>query len=183
MREPWRVARRALDVTDADVARARSALARAPWRVFNPDDRRTQAALRRADPLVARLRAWLEAEGLLRGRTLASPVVLHSAAGCAQQPWHVDFEPSAEEEEGGEGVERVVVPLSVLVALEPRGTRLETPEETIALARGDVLVWRADVVHAGAAYDDDNVRVHAYLDADGSGTNPKKRARNRTWLV
>ena len=34
----------------------------------------------------------------------------------------------------------------------------------LPLQVGDVLVWRGDLVHAGAGYTAEHVRVHAYVD-------------------
>ena len=34
----------------------------------------------------------------------------------------------------------------------------------LRLAVGDMLVWRGDLVHAGAGYAEEHVRVHAYVD-------------------
>ena len=68
-------------------------------------------------------------------------------------------------------------PLGVLVALQDE-TRLDTPQGVIAMEQGDVLVFDGDVVHAGAAYAQDNTRVHLYLDA-----TEVPRVHNVTYLT
>jgi ectoine hydroxylase-related dioxygenase (phytanoyl-CoA dioxygenase family) len=46
----------------------------------------------------------------------------------------------------------------------------------LALDAGDILLFRSDLVHAGSAYTEDNLRLHAYLDSPFV-----KRITNRTW--
>ena len=57
----------------------------------------------------------------------------------------------------------------------------EEEEEIISMKAGDVLLFRGDLVHAGAAYEDTNIRVHAYVDVNINGT--VTRTRNQTTLV
>jgi len=62
-------------------------------------------------------------------------------------------------------------PLSALLAVQPM-TKLwifpngcDDPNPMLLrLAVGDMLVWRGDLVHAGAGYAEEHVRVHAYVD-------------------
>ena len=62
-------------------------------------------------------------------------------------------------------------PLSALLAVQPK-TKLwlfpngcDDPNPMLLrLAVGDMLVWRGDLVHAGAGYAEEHVRVHAYVD-------------------
>jgi len=90
------------------------------------------------------------------------------------------------------------VPVNVLVALQDSTTLEVWPEShrlissmvkseklgkddcfsqtRLSLSRGDVLLFRGDLVHAGSAYDDNNVRLHCYMDMS-------VRIPNRTWLV
>lgn len=51
------------------------------------------------------------------------------------------------------------------------------PEE-IYLNPGDILVFRADLVHAGSNYNEENIRLHVYLDND-----KVPRTKNRTWII
>ena len=36
---------------------------------------------------------------------------------------------------------------------------------TLTLNAGDLIIFRGDLSHAGAAYEEDNVRVHVYIDS------------------
>jgi len=89
---------------------------------------------------------------------------------CQRQQWHFDYDPDAVRA-------AKTKPLGVLVALED-GTRFETRAKTHTLSRGDVLVFRGDLMHAGAAYDRENTRMHLYLDVPAV-----KRQRNSTWYA
>ena len=39
-------------------------------------------------------------------------------------------------------------------------------ETRLSLLPGDIIVFEGDVIHAGAAYSQANLRVHAYLDGN-----------------
>lgn len=121
-------------------------------------------------------------------------VTIHSRPGCQDQAAHSDYVPdcsltAASDEQ---------MPLAVLVAMMP-GTKLnawpgstnlvtmseselkrikpiQCKEET--LNPGDILVFRGDFVHAGSGYDEDNYRLHAFLDSEFVPREP-----NRTWLI
>lgn len=94
------------------------------------------------------------------------------AAKVGRQPAHSDS-PAAEE--GCPALAELAdadMPLSVLLAIQP-GTKLWifphgcTDEASAFLAHvdvGDIMVWRGDLVHAGAGYAEEHVRIHAYVD-------------------
>ena len=169
MKTQLKILRRALVITNRDIVRLRT-IAKRGRIVFNPDEKRVQSPLRSNDSLVCKLRKCLTDMRLLDARRMTSPVVLHSSPMCKQQPWHYDYDP--------EQVRAATTkPLGVLVALQD-GTRFETRRRTHTLSRGDVLVFRGDVVHAGAAYETENTRMHTYLDVHGV-----KRPTNRTWFA
>jgi hypothetical protein len=62
------------------------------------------------------------------------------------------------------------VPLACIVALQD-GTRLHVwpfdtgKEEVVTLNEGDMILFRGDLGHAGAEYDEENWRLHIYLDS------------------
>ena len=145
--------------------------------VFNPNPQRHQLPLDSDHPLVLLLKAALAHDGALReGFTEMGPsVALHSSAGCEQQPWHVDFNPIIHEGEEPDacirGMQDSQKPKGVFWAIE-EGSRLmvvgpagESVE--VHLEKGEVLIFDGDLVHAGAAYVESNVRVHVYLYACG----------------
>lgn len=166
------------------------------------DQRRRQCTLRSNRTLPVAMRAVLRsAEAFLGensewcgGRTPSAWALLRSLPGCARQAAHADYVPTPALCRASDAE----MPLAVLVALQdettldvwPRSIRCigaDTEElahypliqrHTVALSAGDVLVFRGDLVHAGSAYDAENVRLHMYLDSAHVPREP-----NRTWLI
>ena len=149
--------RKAVNITDCDLKILRRALRTRGVRIFNPNLKRLQASLEESNDLVRRLMSVLKAHGLLSGRTADSPVVLLSQKGCQQQQFHTDYNPA-------HCAEARVKPLGVILAAQD-GAKWVTPRETVHLDQGDVLVFDGDVVHAGGAYENENIRCHLYLDS------------------
>ena len=50
--------------------------------------------------------------------------------------------------------------------------------KVLDLDKGDVVFFRADLVHAGSSYDKENVRLHCFLDSEFVQRQP-----NRTFLI
>ena len=119
-------------------------------------------------------------------------VLIKSKPGCKPQLAHMDYENTAE-------FKRCIlnnkqVPLLVLVSLQPKtyiylwensskviqGTYKDDPIEPtkIELKEGDVLVFRADTIHAGSDYNEENIRMHCYLDSQ-----EVERDENRTFII
>jgi hypothetical protein len=118
-------------------------------------------------------------------------VLLRSLPGCKRQAAHTDYIPEASLLQ----CEPYKLPLLFLFALEEntklvvwpsshkvvqgRGRTLQPIQPTtILLDRGDALVFRPDLVHAGAEYEIENIRIHCYIDSDLVKRNP-----NRTWVI
>ena len=118
--------------------------------------------------------------------------LLQSDPGCQRQMAHIDFE-------FDDAFERCIkknlqVPMLALVALQPqtsiclwehssaviRGTYSGDPiaAKKVALEPGDVLLFRADLVHAGSEYSNPNIRLHCYLDSTDVHRTP-----NRTMII
>ena len=131
----------------------------------------------------ARLTAWIG--GRCPQHRVSDPVVLISLdGGCLPQRAHTDYtEQSLHSVDLRAQPERV--PLACLVALQddtsfdvwPGAIAFNEdgdPMEhcTVILQRGDVLLFRGDLVHAGAAFGRQNVRLHAYLDVEGVQREP-----------
>jgi len=49
--------------------------------------------------------------------------------------------------------------------------------KTINLDKGDIIIFRADLVHSGASYEEENNRIHCYLDSNTVHRNPNKTFR------
>jgi len=102
-------------------------------------------------------------------------VILKSFAGCEQQRPHTDYNIDTI-------VDKNNPPLLVLVSLMPE-TYLDIwtfngIHKKVVMDKGDVLIFRADLVHAGSSYTKENIRIHSYLDHPSV-----KRIPNRTWFT
>jgi ectoine hydroxylase-related dioxygenase (phytanoyl-CoA dioxygenase family) len=66
------------------------------------------------------------------------------------------------------------------IGLSADASRISGPiaKQTLELQPGDAVLFRGDLVHAGAAYKSDHLRMHCYLDSAAV-----KRAANATWLI
>ena len=66
----------------------------------------------------------------------------------------------------------------------PADERLFYPK-VLLLQPGDMLIFRGDLVHAGAAFDKFNVRIHAYLDVKGvvRNANDTQPMHECPWIV
>ena len=164
------------------------------WVVFNHnartdtnDEQRCQAQVHVTEEVLPGITAVLE-RFERRGLQRSGFVALRSFPGCQEQAAHQDFDTDLP------CFARAHVPLGVLVALQEcttldvwpgSHTATRTAERLkpivrhqIALGKGDVLIFRGDLVHAGSAYSRPNVRLHCYLDAEGEG---EPRKPNVTW--
>lgn len=134
------------------------------------------------------------ANGNFPHHSVENMVIITSEPGCKRQVAHCDYEPTAQLANCPEKY----FPCGLLVAVErhtkivgwPNTIRLSTMQRDYAeeIARepfeafvvhldpGDVLVFRGDLIHAGAEYESHNCRIHAYLD-----TPCVSRKGNRTW--
>jgi len=121
---------------------------------------------------------------------LTDTVLLSSLPGCKAQAAHTDYVP----DEALKSTTDDTVPLLFLLALEDNTFLNVWPashhhiqkelspspirRKTLVLNKGDAVLFRADLVHGGAAYTITNMRLHAYLDHPSVPRDP-----NRTWIV
>ena len=110
----------------------------------------------------------------LRGTVLSPWQLLVSKPGCAPQAPHADWDPQP----------NVHKAFACLVAIQD-GTTLDVfpgfkiGERTqVCLSKGDVLMFRGDLIHAGSAYCKRNARLHVYFDSP-----EVVRTENRVWKV
>lgn len=125
-------------------------------------------------------------------------VVIESKPGCKSQAAHADYPPPMGPIELHQIPINVMIPLQKNAALNvwPRSHELVSTEylsddpkryakygsmkpinkKIIHLEPGDILLFRGDLVHAGAGYTERNYRMHCYLDYG-------YREPNKTWLV
>lgn len=115
-------------------------------------------------------------------RDIRDTVVLLSKAGCCDQAPHTDVEIYQLHRNvkrlGDDGVFDGF-PLGCLAALQDQtylnvwdgsinfDAQKEYSHSRIELHAGDLFIFRVDLVHSGAAYEEDNVRIHCFLDREG----------------
>jgi len=117
-------------------------------------------------------------------------VILRSDAGCADQRSHTDYTPIDLRMPLAGAKE---MPLASVVALMANtffdvwvgavncfGSTNDRifRHRRLVLNAGDMLIFRGDLVHAGAGFGVFNIRIHTYLDAAGV-----RRAKNTTFYV
>ena len=124
--------------------------------IFNPDKLRFQQDLQHKNTVVARILSVLQEQELLEGRIVGPAVALHSFPGCLQQQFHTDYD-------AGSVNRAECKPLGILAALQDN-TFFILQDQQLALQKGDLLAFDGDLVHAGAAYEENNTRIHVYLD-------------------
>jgi hypothetical protein len=103
--------------------------------------------------------------------------VLYSMACCMPQRRHADYSPYSVMDLLDDRVCHGL-PLGVIIALQDNtafdawpgavGHELERFYESsqLTLGAGDALFFLGNAIHAGAGFQDDNVRIHAYLDSN-----------------
>jgi ectoine hydroxylase-related dioxygenase (phytanoyl-CoA dioxygenase family) len=200
------IIRGALQVTDALVEAATRGLNKREHSIFNgatealDDCQRSQALLHmHTHPALRVVRDAIKTTLLIQGYPKLSVkdfVCLRSKAGCQEQPAHCDYVP----DEALLACIPAERPMGVLIALSPGGARLRVwtgsyqmhapdarqklqrappfPAELLELERGDMVMFRGDLVHAGAGYKEENLRIHAYVDSPGV-----KRPPDQTFLL
>ncbi len=139
--------------------------------IFNPDKKRFQYPIRKSLKVIRNLEHILNENGLMEKRCIGSCVALCSLPGCKQQQWHTDYDPDQ--------IEHIThKPLGIIVALQDDTYFCEFPNVKHHLQKGDILIFKGDVVHAGGAYSRENVRIHVYLDSI-----QHRRTRNKTYIL
>lgn len=164
----------------------------------NPSAKRNDNKRRQVDlkPKLFRTNPWFK---ILKQKILdlGSPehvvtdtVLLSSLSGCKAQAAHTDYVP----DEALKATTDDTVPMLFLLALEDNTYLNVWPtshhhiqkdlspspiqRKTLVLNKGDAVLFRADLVHGGAAYTKSNIRLHAYLDHPSVIRDP-----NRTWII
>jgi ectoine hydroxylase-related dioxygenase (phytanoyl-CoA dioxygenase family) len=129
---------------------------------------------------------------------VSSWVALRSLPNCKEQLPHTDYVPTETFKQATNSNNNTNMPLLCLVALEDdtklnvwrKSHKLITKDDIklkkvkrinktiLKLKAGEMLVFRGDLIHAGAAYDKENVRLHCFFDNINI-----KRDPNRTYII
>lgn len=118
-------------------------------------------------------------------------VLLRSLPGCTRQLAHTDYIPDEEllsctpEDRpllcvfALENNTKLIVWPGSHKLLHGRGRSMKPIEpHTVLLDAGDAIVFRGDLVHAGAEYETENIRLHCYIDSKAVNRHP-----NRTYII
>ncbi len=118
-------------------------------------------------------------------------VLLRSLPGCTRQLAHTDYIPDEEllsctpEDRpllcvfALENNTKLIVWPGSHKLLHGRGRSMKPIEpHTVWLDAGDAIVFRGDLVHAGAEYETENIRLHCYIDSKAVNRHP-----NRTYII
>lgn len=115
------------------------------------------------EPITTLLRTLFELVG--DGKGDLSPVsVLQSLPGCVEQRAHCDFNLKESP------LETIKSYLSLIALQDNTKFVIYTDQgrEEIILNKGDILIGRGDLIHAGGSFDEMNLRVHYYWDYPGN---------------
>lgn len=118
-------------------------------------------------------------------------VLLRSLPGCTRQLAHTDYIPDEEllsctpEDRpllcvfALENNTKLIVWPGSHKLLHGRGRSMKPIEpHTVLLDAGDAIIFRGDLVHAGAEYETENIRLHCYIDSKAVNRHP-----NRTYII
>lgn len=149
------------------------------------DGKRVMATGQWRNAFKKKLIDFLNKKSLLNGKngkkTVNEVYALRSLSGCPMQPKHAD----SATEEGLRQIEAADVPLAVLYAIEKNTKLMIWPFDqehpvVIVLQPNDIVIFRGDTAHAGYKYDEENTRMHAYIDSTAPGC---KRIKGKTYIL
>ena len=118
-------------------------------------------------PVTVQFRQYLQRHELLHEDNKTSMMLaLRSLPGCEKQVEHCDSGP----QNSFSHLPLRYIPLACLITIQENThiyvKSLETNIETkVHLHVGDVFVFRGDVLHSGAEYNTQNIRLHMYIDS------------------
>ena len=199
----YKVLKNALKLDERVLEHTKKACKKNTHSIFNHNEQSRNDFKRRQRNLLLNTKYMLafdrQVKDVLRSQvstelTPKNPVIIHSRPGCQPQAAHCDYIP----DDALKAVNDQQMPLAALISLMPNthlriwpnSSKLATTDQTflkrqapimveeVLLNPGDIIVFRGDFVHAGSEYENDNFRIHYYLD---SPLVP--RTANRTWLI
>jgi hypothetical protein len=111
---------------------------------------------------------------------LSPESVIVSTPKCMEQSFHADYDYDTPAAKKSFIILAGLMPskLNYVDVLDGLSIR-----KTLAYDAGDILIARGDFVHAGAAYDQSNVRLHFYVDPPRDPLMAPARILNKTYIV
>ena len=153
------------------------------------DNKRKQSSISKKTKFIQKLNKHLQAFN--DKLTAKNWVVLYSENGCQKQCAHCDYTP----DKLFGTISDNLIPCGAIFAIQDGTTldiwkntigvsnklkKLDKPikRETVNLNKGDLFIFRGDLIHAGSEYKHENIRIHAYMDSPLI-----HRTKNRTWTI
>jgi len=149
--------------------------------IFNPDMKRKQIFFKdlsfHKEVLISEIMHRLS--NVLPKREARDFVFLLSERNCKDQKKHADYNISEIQRKVEDDGVCGGYPMGCILALEDNtyfnvwkgsinfDTSKHYAHERLCLKAGDLLLFRADLIHSGAAFVEDNLRVHCFLDRKG----------------
>jgi len=95
--------------------------------------------------------------------SLTDWVVMYSKPGTQRQHYHYDYDP----DDHYDNIHDAPMGLIMCVSEEPAKLHIwkDNQKHLLEIRTGQMLVFRHDLCHAGAAYDKFHVRLHCYIDS------------------
>jgi hypothetical protein len=110
-------------------------------------------------------------------RSVGNIVILKGFAGCHQQQMHYDYDTVQVKNSQTKPI-GVLLSLSHDAHIVLYDKKLQLKKgQVLQLKKGQVLLFDGDLLHAGGAYQTDNLRLHIYLDS-----LEVKRMPNKTYI-
>ena len=120
------------------------------------------------------LRKFMKTKGFVK-HYLKDLVIVRSEPYCKRQKLHIDYD-----KDKLRSMKKTDYPYGIIVGVSDNSrfiVSINNKIQTIHINKGDVIIFRGDLVHAGAEYYSENVRLHAYIDSV-----KYKREKNRTYI-
>tara|TARA_Y100000389_G_scaffold145103_1_gene143560 strand:- start:463 stop:1065 length:603 start_codon:yes stop_codon:yes gene_type:complete len=123
------------------------------------------------------LRKFIKTKGFLKHKHyIKDLVIVRSEPFCKRQKLHIDYDMDKLR-----NMKKNNYPYGMIVGVSNNSRFLISNNQnrikTIYINKGDVIIFRGDLVHAGAEYYSENVRLHAYIDSV-----KYKREKNITYI-
>ena len=109
-----------------------------------------------------KLRSFIKNKGLVH-HVIRDLVIVRSEPFCKRQKLHYDYDTDVLRK-----LQTKDYPHGLIVAVSDHSRFIVNgsgKNTTVHLNKGDVLVFRGDLLHAGAEYYNENIRLHAYIDS------------------
>lgn len=114
------------------------------------------------DKIVSEMKKFLKNSEFEKVRYRIEPSLLMSLPGCAEQPIHSDYNVLTIDDFHKSN--KSFIALYSMMDQTKFVVKTESETITLLLNKGELLLARGTLLHAGASYEELNVRIHFYID-------------------